>query len=466
MANRSLPLFCRLAVVCFIGVAVLGQTLEKDHGWYTEGDYAPVIRVRVILSNPLDSARRDCPVIIPRPLMPLASLEQTWVTVVDPGLPSRPRPTLEELRKIGSGAALEETNGHAVPYQLDDLDKDGIWDELFFMTDFKPGEEKTMFIYIGPENERGGIPHETHAGMGTYGRHLVPWWESKYMGWKLWYPNSIDLYGKRKPMLVANLEGSGEISGYTAPYEYGNDIMTVSDTFGAGGICLFEDPSDPDRLSRPRFSPDREKGPIFATRFSYDVVVNGPLRSIIRGRTMNWRTGRGEYEVEELYTAYMNKSYSTCRVHYLKFFPEKPGVEFGCGIRKMMQEYASFVDDGLAISMARNLTITDPDVNPAWETKITVDFMGIALVVKDDYRPCYRFVPSLQGSHTMRMPLTKDLTYEYLIAAGWSDGTVNRTEAEFKQYVLQTQKEYNAPIVVRAVRLEKKSAPLSPRPLR
>ncbi len=463
MFKDCLHVFSVLVAACLLaGWAAAHPTRARDYGWYTEGDYVPEIRVRVTVSNPLGSGRKDCPVIIPRSIMPLASLEQTWITVVDPNLPPRPRPTLDELRKIGSGAALEETNGHAIPYQLDDLDKDGVWDELFFMTDFKPGEEKTIFLYLGPENERGGIPHETHAGMGTYGRHLVPWWESKYMGWKLWYPNSIDLYGKREPMLVANLEGSGEISGYTAPYEYGNDIMTVSDTFGAGGICLFEDPSAPDVLSRPRFNPDREKGPIYGARFSYDVVVNGPLRSIIRARTMNWRTGKGEYELEELYTAYKNKSYSTCRVRYLRFLPEKLGVEFGCGIRKLMKEYGALVDRGVVISMAKDLAITDPDVNPAWETKITVDFMGIALVVKDVYKPRYRFIEAYQGSHTMRLPLTEDLSYEYLIAAGWSDGTVNRTEAEFKEYVLQTRKEYNAPPAVKGLRLEKKTSSVSP----
>jgi hypothetical protein len=186
------------------------------------------------------------------------------------------------------------------------------------------------------------------------------------------------------------------------------------------------------------------------------VVVNGPLRSIIRARTMNWRTGKGEYELEELYTAYMNKSYSTCRVRYPKFFPEKPGVEFGCGIRKMMNESAVFLDDGVVMSFGKDLTLTDPDVDPAWETRITLNFEGIALVVKDKYKARYQFIQEYQGNHTMRIPVTNDLSYEYLIAAGWSDGTVNRTEEEFKKYVLAARKEYNNPILINKLQLEKK----------
>ncbi|MCD4769212.1 MAG: DUF4861 family protein, partial [Bacteroidales bacterium] len=88
-------------------------------------------------------------------------------------------------------------------------------------------------------------------------------------------------------------------------------IMTVEDSFGAGGICLFEDETHPDKASRPRFSPFKEQGQVHDTRFAYDVIVNGPMRSMIRIHIMNWRSGSGEYELEQLYTAYKNKSYST-----------------------------------------------------------------------------------------------------------------------------------------------------------
>ncbi len=443
-----------VGIIC--ALATINTARASEYDWYSEGDYFPAIRVRVTLVNTLDFERKDCPVIIPRKLMPIRSLQEDWVVVVDPGLPPQPMPSIEELRKIGSGALLEEKNGHRIPSQMDDLDKDGIFDELFFMVDFKPKEEKTIFIYVGDVNWRGGIPHETHAGMGYYGRHMVPWWESKLMGWKLWYPDSVDLYGKRKPMLVANLEGSGEISGYTAPYEYGLDIMTVSETFGAGGIFLLEDPSNSDLISRPRFSPFREKGPIYAVRFAYDVVANGPLRGIIRAHTMNWRTGKGEYELEQFYTAYKNKSYSTCKVRYLRFFPEKSTTEFGCGIRRIMGEYEVFQQKGAVISFGKDLIVTDPDVDPAWEARHIVKFEAIALVVKDEYKPRYQFLQAYGGNHVMRIPVTEDLSYEYLIAAGWSEGSVNTTEEEFKDYVLRAQKEYNNPIIIKELKLEKK----------
>lgn len=442
--------------IFFLLIALSIETANaQQESWYTEGDFTPVIRIRVVLTNHLDVERKECPVVISRDMMPFASFYEESIFVVDPLLPSQPDPSYERAKAVGSGITFKETNGHHIPYQLDDIDKDGVWDELFFMTDFKPHEEKMIFLYIG-KNERGMFEHKTHAEIGSYGKHIIPWWESKVMGWKLWYFSDVDLYGKREPMLVANHENTVNTSGYTAGSKYGNDIMTVEDSFGAGGICLFEDEVYPDKISRPRFSPFKGKGQIFDTRYAFDVVVNGPLRSIIRIHIMNWRTGRGEYEVEQLYTAYKNKSYSTCKVKFLSFTTETNKISFGCGIRKLMNEVESYHENGTIISLAQKVDIFDPDVQRQFETRLIVDFIGIALVVKnsDDLR--YQFIKDFDGNHTFMIPVTPNRSFEYLIAAGWSEGSVNKTENEFKKYVLSTTMEYRHPIEITSLLLEKK----------
>ena len=443
------------SIFCLLVALGAGTANAQQQGWYTEGDFAPVIRISVVLTNPLDIERRECPVIIPRSLMPLVSFYEESVFVVDPLLPSQSDPSYEQAKAVGSGITFKETNGHHIPCQLDDIDKDGVWDELFFITDLKPREEKKMFIYIGV-NDRGCFEHKTHAEIGSYGRHLVPWWESEVMGWKLWYFSDVDLYGKCEPMLIANHENTTNTSGYTAGSRYGNDIMTVEDSFGAGGICLFEDETNPDKVSRPRFSPFKGQGQIHDTRFTYDVIVNGPMRSTIRVHIMNWRTCRGEYELEQLYTAYKNKSYSTCTVKFLSFIPESNKTSFGCGIRKLMNEAELYREGGTLMSIARNVDIFDPDVQRQFETRLLIDFIGIALVVKDSDNSQYQFVRDFDGNHTFRVPVTADRSFEYLIAAGWSKGSVNRTADEFKSYVLSTAREYRHPVEITSLLLEKK----------
>ncbi len=211
---------------------------------------SPANRIKVTVTNPLNVDRPSCPVAIKRTDLPDRNILELSVTVVDPALPPNPRdPTAEDFKKIGAELLRKETNGHYVEYQVDDLDKDGVWDEIFFMTDIQARQTKTIYVYIKP-TERGLNPHKTHAGLGYYGRHIVPFWEAEYIGWKLWYPTDVDMHGKRKPMLTAYPEYQGNLGGYYMPMEMGTDIMALGTSFGAGGLCLFENP----RVARFRFA--------------------------------------------------------------------------------------------------------------------------------------------------------------------------------------------------------------------
>ena len=441
----------RMIILAFVFVvAGSGSVFSRNNGWYTEGNFEPETRIRVTLTNTLNFSRKDCPVIITRNEMPIKDITGNMVTVVDPQLPPVTEIPEEEKALYRSHAFQAETNGHNIPYQLDDLDKDGVWDELFFMIDIKARETKTLYIYIG-YNGRGPYAHETHAVIGNYLRRFVPFWESRLMLWKLYFPTDVDLMGKRSPVLVGYESITTNRSDYSMPYEQGSDIMSVSSTFGAGGLCLFEEPAYPDSVSRPRFSPYRGKGQLNDTRYAFDVVVNGPLRSMIRVHTLNWRTGKGEYELEQFYTAYKNKCFYTCKVHYLNFFPEGDGTYFGCGIRKIMNEDPSrnlgfMVEGGTIISPGLNVAIGD----------LNVDFEALALVVKDKYNPKYQFVRGFGGNHTFRIPVTEDNTYEYLVAAAWSEGMENTDEQKFRYYVLKEGVEYNNPVVLESLKIERK----------
>jgi hypothetical protein len=74
-----------------------------------------------------------------------------------------------------------------------------------------------------------------------------------------------------------------------------------------------------------------------------------------------------------------------------------------------------------------------------------VDYVGTALVVPEKYAPEYVFVPAYSENHAFRIRPNKALEFEYLIAAGWSEGSVNRTAEEFQRYVLRAAEEFNSP---------------------
>ena len=309
-----------IAVFSILFFTVLVANGQSTAGWYTEGkDYAPTRRIMITVTNPLNVPVKGSSVVVSRKSLPFQNIPERWIGIVDPTLPSDPEPSLEQLKTNSGYVRRKETNGHYVELQVDDKDKDGIWDEIFFMTDLKAKESRNFYIYID-HYERGMYEHQVHAAIANYGRHTVPLWESKNMGWKLWYPHEVDLHGKRSPMLTAYYEYSTNKSGYYMPWEMGTDIMTVASTFGAGGMCLFENPTDMENPARAYHSPFKNKGPFDDTRYTYDVVYNGPLRSMIKVNTTNWNSGKGFYELEQYYTAITGKSWSTVETKFNKYF--------------------------------------------------------------------------------------------------------------------------------------------------
>ncbi|PKP90535.1 MAG: hypothetical protein CVT77_14775 [Alphaproteobacteria bacterium HGW-Alphaproteobacteria-16] len=427
------------------------QTASAD-GWYIREDFQPVRRIAIRIANDLDQHRRNTPVVItPDQIPELAGAHELTVTLVDPKGEPRPEPTAEELAVMGPHGIRKENNGRALFMQMDDLDKDGVWDELFFQTDLKPRETRTLYLYLG-FHQRGWNPHGAAATIGSYSRHMVPFWESGNVGWKLWFADSIDVYGKRKNVLIAPQMLSGNWDGYAVSYidpTYGSDIMSVDNSFGGGGIGLFETPGS-NFVSRPRFSPNADAkerwntNQLRDTRYSFDVIVNGPLRSMVRVRTMNWNTGKGSYALEQVYTAYANHNYSTAKVKFDKWQPQTQGVQFAAGIRKKEGETLGYRKGGLVVTTAPE-AIRNPDDTDSTQNALKVAYAGIGLAVKDSYGAKHVSVSQQQGNEVFRFPHRADGQYEYMIAAGWSEGEVLKTAAEFRDYMIDVAAEYNSP---------------------
>ncbi len=447
------------------GTTLAASAAAQSAPWYTQGNFAPATRIEYTIVNPLAVERTNCPVVIPREAFPMPDIHEMWITVVDPQLPPAPAPTKEVLDRQGGHQLRAETNGHAIFHQLDDLDKDGLWDELFFQVDLKPNEKRAIYFYIG-QNDRGWNEHRTHAAIGSYARHIMPFWESENIGWKIWFGNSVDVFAKRKPMLMSHRLYMGNLDGYGVAYEnhdYGSDIQGVDDSFGGGAVCLFEDPANPTKASSPRFTPAQaalatgsrfNAGQISDTRYAYEVVVNGPLRSMVRIKGRNWDSGNGFYEYDQTYTAYAGQNYCTSQVTFNTFNPKHLGVLPGCGVRKKPKEDNFIQKGGLVISSGTE-NIKDPeniDDRDPWAVK----FIGISLIVPDKYKPEYRFVPEWLGNHTFAVTPDDKNSYEFMLIVGWSEGVVYNNKADFNAYAEKTSLEYNNPVVPQFVKQEKK----------
>ncbi|MCP4047013.1 MAG: DUF4861 domain-containing protein, partial [Gammaproteobacteria bacterium] len=319
--------------------------------------------------------------------------------------------------------------------------------------------------YLG-ENIRGWNKHYTHANIGSYARHQMPFWESENVGWKIWFANAVDVYAKRKPVLMSqhlymdNLDGYG-VSGINR--DWGSDIQRVARSFGGGAICLFEDPQKPGTVSMPRFTPTHDAtmpksnwnaGQISDTRYAYEVIVNGPLRSMVKIKGMNWNTGKGLYEYEQTYTAFAKQSYTASRVVFKTFAPNMADVKMGVGLRKKPEENHFIQKNGVIISSGPE-EVRDPENIDDREAQI-VDFIGTALIVRDSYKPEYQFIEEHNGNHTFKIGAPDKQSFEFMLSSAWSEGAVYNNARDFTDYINKTALEYNDPVRTSFARKQEK----------
>lgn len=380
---------------------------------YKEGNFEPKECLEITLINTLDFGLKDCPVVITREEFPVKKLHEMWITIVDPSLPPHPEPTKEVLAFVGGYGIRKEINGHQIFY------------------------------------------------------HLILWWESANIDWKLWFPTSIDMYGERKQILMSeeicihNYCGSYDVP--KVNWDYGSDIMSVCDSICASAIGLFEFIDKHDSVSLPRFTfivgENFSKKNLMKTNLQILVIrlvfiMNGPILSIYRVRTMKWNTGNGYYELVQDYTAYSNQNYSIYKVTYTKFLPYNKVVSFACGIKANKNESGNIVEKDIAICIGSEL-VADPN-DYTGQIAYKVDFIESALEAKDKYKPFYQCIKSFGKNHTFRIPITNDLSFEYLIAGAWGEGIVYNTPDLFIEYMRETAVEYNNPIKVTFGKLEVK----------
>jgi hypothetical protein len=168
---------------------------------------------RFTLTNPLPWTRPAAEIVIPRSLIDLPAGE----TVT--GL------SLKNL-------AFE----NPFPFQLDDLDGDGAWDELYSQVLIHGGQTLDLVLETGVSEEEFNFQHRTDAMADAADSPDVtkPAWESEVMTYVAYGAAQVDAIGKIAPKLSIDFlykEPTHSQHGLTV--EHGMDFMSVGNTVGA-----------------------------------------------------------------------------------------------------------------------------------------------------------------------------------------------------------------------------------------
>ena len=253
-------------------------------------------------------------------------------------------PLNEQTIKVHS--ALVTENGKEIPCQLDDINGDGVFDELFFLLNLDKKEQKKLNVTLSSEGQPRPYPSQVYVDMmltnkkikesnkqDLYISHLKvdrgvnPYWmlhhhgaafENDMVAYRIYFDHrqTVDIYGKYTRQLELKEtqfypDASQKSSGY------GDDVLWVGETFGLGTLRGWDGKS-------PTMISDVEHR-------SQRLVARGPLRTIVEVKDEAWRQKPTDSPIDMTiyYTLYAGRR--DCRVDVL-FDRNVEDLEFSTGV--------------------------------------------------------------------------------------------------------------------------------------
>lgn len=216
--------------------------------------------------------------------------------------------------KADQHIGISKKDGSPVFVQFDDLDKDGVWDELAFLYSFAP-KEKAIFT-ISTENiplikplQRAHVRQMRKNADDTFGPQLLtdsvpegqlntdfskvklpeiltegPAWENDKVGFREYMDirNIKDIWGKTTSKMMMDEVGVDPTNIYHHKAAWGMDILAVGKSLGAGSLAILV-PQENGKDTLVRLG-GKNMGPIY-----YEQLADGPVRAVFTMHFPQWK---------------------------------------------------------------------------------------------------------------------------------------------------------------------------------
>jgi len=290
-------------------------------------------RIECTVTNPINSPRKDEPVVI----------------------------RFVDVKK----ALPNYSGGHVAVYegkveicsQLDDLDGDGRWDELVFLTDLRPKEKKTFVLHINiaddgkspqcnkevsvqmffnnPDKSITPTLEASSDADNMYNRmyHHGPAWESDKIAYRLYFDRktTVDVYGKKKYRLELADTKWYPTAEQLADH-YGDDILWVGGSVGVGTLKGW------DGAAATHIHPMNKR--------TARIVINGNLRTVVDMAVEGWQYQGQSIDVTARYIQYARHRDMVAQV--IIGDPAAQGnLNFSTGVQKVRESQTVIDNDGL-----------------------------------------------------------------------------------------------------------------------
>ncbi|GAB3648456.1 hypothetical protein GCM10028791_12250 [Echinicola sediminis] len=367
----------------------------------------------------------------------------------------------------GQFPLLTTMEGDTLPAQLDDLDGDGQWDELFFVSDFSPNGSKTFYLdWIDQEidfpartsvrfGKREGADIAVQPALGDtlpadglpksvgYQPYQTdgPTWENDKVGFRHYFDgrNAKDLFGKKTSAMSpenVGIDAAGAVEdNYHAMHDWGRDILAVGNSVGLGGMALMIE-GKPARLGvTVNDSINNVEESIF------QVVEEGPARSVIQYDYRNWQTHDRSYDVKEVSS----------------IWPGMYAYKNAVSVKGLKGDETLLV--GL-VNIHNDRELSEIEVNEDWLVLLTHDqqsyekewWLGMALILPKALYQGYTEAPEegpLSNSYLAKLSIEENQPVEYFAVAGWELSDEQFTDRQyFTNYVTGLVKQLSAEVTV------------------
>ncbi len=248
---------------------------------------------------------------------------------------------------ISVKSALVTLGGKEIPSQLDDLDGDGTFDELCFITDIDKNGKQAFTVRLDDSGTPRSYTPQVYAEMlltnkkvksnnkqnlyissltvdnGTNPywmlHHHGPAFENDMVAYRIYFDHrqTVDIYGKyRKGLELKQTQFYPSKEQKAAGF--GDDVLWVGETLGLGTLRGWDG-------SKPQMLKDVDKRML-------RIVSRGPLRTIVEVVDKGWNTmnaGKERLDMTTRYTLYAGRR--DCSVD-IKFNKQAADYRFATGI--------------------------------------------------------------------------------------------------------------------------------------
>ena len=313
-------------------------------------------------------------------------------------------------------SAMVTDNGKEIPCQLDDLDGDGTYDELFLLTDLERRGEKTLKVTLYDSGAPRQYEPKVYVDMMltnkkikesnkqdlyiqslTVDRDVNPYWmlhhhgaafENELVAYRIYFDHrqTVDIYGKyRKGLELKQTQFYPDTEQKAAGF--GDDVLWVGNTFGVGTLRGW-DGKEPVMVSDVEHRGQR-------------IVARGPLRTIVEVKDEAWRVTPTSQPVDmtTLYT--LHAGHRDCRVD-VSFSRDVSDLRFSTGVINVKNSTEFSDKKGLRGCWGTDWPVSEKD--SAGHKRETVG-LGICLpqeVVENELpanKDNYPYVVKVNGNH-------------------------------------------------------------------